>query len=272
MNYLASITDFFKSPKWMMNLLLGSLCCMIPIVGSMVYFGHLITSFWCRQDTSFVTFPDFDFSKFGKNLERGVWPALVGFALALVVLPIVFVVVFSIIFATGGLAGRHGDGMSILAMLGMLLIMGLVLVAWAAGSILFPPIFLRAARLQDFAPAFNINYIKRFASTMWKECLIIFAFWLGVSVALMIPAMIPCIGSLLIWSCTSVLLFAHFHLMNQLYNLYVSRGGAAIPLSPKFTEEPPAAPLPPAPLPPATPPPPTTPLPPAPPPGGPPIG
>jgi hypothetical protein len=38
----------------------------------MVVLGWLITGFWARQDQNFETFPDFDFSHFGKYLERGL--------------------------------------------------------------------------------------------------------------------------------------------------------------------------------------------------------
>ena len=79
MDYIASISDFFKSPKWMMNLLLGGVCVLIPIVGPIVVLGWLITGFWARRDENFETFPDFDFSHFGKYLERGLWPFLVTF-------------------------------------------------------------------------------------------------------------------------------------------------------------------------------------------------
>ena len=71
MNYMASISDFFKSPKWLMNLLLGGVCCLIPIVGPLVLMGWLITGFWAREDQRPETFPDFDFNQFGKYLERG---------------------------------------------------------------------------------------------------------------------------------------------------------------------------------------------------------
>ena len=37
MNYSASVTDFFKSPKWGMNLLLGAVSILIPIV---IYTWH----------------------------------------------------------------------------------------------------------------------------------------------------------------------------------------------------------------------------------------
>jgi Protein of unknown function (DUF4013) len=251
MNYLAAIKDFFKSPKWMMNLLLGGVCCLIPFVGVMVVIGWLITGFWCRSDQRFETFPDFDFGKFGKNLERGLWPVLAGLAVGVVIAPIMFIIEFGAILMTGGFV--HRGGISFFGILVMMFV-ALFMLALSAGlSIIGPPIYLRAARMQDFMPAFNFAYIKRFATAMWKECLMVFLFSFVVGIAAGIVCLIPCIGALVVILCVAMLAFMHFHLGNQLYQLFVSRGGEAIPLSPKLTEEPPPASTPPAapPLPPA---------------------
>ena len=108
MNYAASVSDFFKSPKWMMNLLLGGVCVLIPIVGPMVVLGWLITGFWARQDENFETFPDFDFSHFGKYLERGLWPFLVAFvasmAMSIVMVPLVWILMIPTMLIGGGLS------------------------------------------------------------------------------------------------------------------------------------------------------------------------
>ena len=69
MNYAASVSDFFQSPKWMMNLLLGGLCVLIPILGPMVVLGWLVTGFWARPEENFAAFPPFDFSQFDKYLR-----------------------------------------------------------------------------------------------------------------------------------------------------------------------------------------------------------
>src|SRR6187455_3196366 len=84
MNYTASISDFFKSPKWGMNLLLGGVCILIPLVGPLALGGWHITGFWARKDQDPAKFPDFDFNQFGKYLERGLWPFLAGVIVALV--------------------------------------------------------------------------------------------------------------------------------------------------------------------------------------------
>ena len=85
MNYTDSISDFFKSPHWAMNMVFGGLCMLIPIIGPIVLLGWLVTGFWGRQDQSYETFPAFDFSHFGKYLERGLWPFLVLFVASMAV-------------------------------------------------------------------------------------------------------------------------------------------------------------------------------------------
>ena len=59
MNYAASIFDFFRSPKWMTNLLFGGLCVLIPVVGPLVLLGWLMSGFWGRHDERPETFPPF---------------------------------------------------------------------------------------------------------------------------------------------------------------------------------------------------------------------
>jgi hypothetical protein len=250
MNYIASITDFFKSPKWVMNLLLAGVCCIIPIVGPMVVIGWLITGFWARPEENFVTFPEFDFGKFGKNLERGLWPFLVGLVASIVIAPIVIIFEVIVFFILGAAMGRHASGMT--SLLGMLLVLGFIAVVGAVAAVIMTPIYLRAARMQDFGPAFNFGYVKRFASAMWKEILIAFLFSFAVFVVLFIPGMIPCLGTLIIFLCLPAMMFMHLHLGNQIYKLSLTRGLEAIPLSPKLTTpEPPAGMPPVAPLPPA---------------------
>src|SRR2546423_3844841 len=85
MNYTASIGDYFKSPKWMMNTLLAGVCVFIPFIGAIVIKGWMITGFWGRDDERPETFPDFDFNNFGKYLERGLWPFLVTLVAGLVI-------------------------------------------------------------------------------------------------------------------------------------------------------------------------------------------
>lgn len=89
MHYNASVTDFFKSPKWGMNLLLGGVAMLIPMIGPLVLGGWHVAGFWARgNDEDPARFPPFDFQYSGKYLERSLWPFLVNLAASLVRLPL----------------------------------------------------------------------------------------------------------------------------------------------------------------------------------------
>jgi hypothetical protein len=231
MNYPASVSDFFKSPKWMMNLLLAGVCVFIPFVGPIVIKGWLITGFWGRDDDRPETFPDFDFSNFGKYLERGIWPFLammvssmaLGMVLGILVAP--FAIICS--FASAG----SGQDSGCVAAVMMVLMLFVYLVAILAMMFVLTPVILRACMTQDFAQSFNFAWVKKFATVMWKEILL--------SVLLLcVGALVLCIG---MYFASVPVYFCWLHLDKQLYQLFVSRGGEPVPLSPKLRDLPPAA-------------------------------
>jgi hypothetical protein len=64
---------------------------------------------------------------------------------------------------------------------------------------------------------------------------------MGVGIVCTILAVVTCyIGGLLAFP---VLLYSWHHLQKQLYQLYLGRGGEAIPASPSLADLPPAFPL-----------------------------
>jgi hypothetical protein len=235
MNYTASVTDFFKSPKWMMNMLLAGVCVFIPFVGPIVIKGWLITGFWARQDERCETFPDFDFNNFGKYLERGLWPFLVtlvsSFVLGLVL--VVFIVPIAMIttlMVPNDSSAGSGCAAAILFVMMMILYVGMIV------AILFvlTPLTLRASIVQDFGQSFNFVFVKRFITLMWKEILLSSLFLMGVSIVLSCIGLLAlCIG---IYFATVPIYFCWVHLHKQLYQLYLGRGGEPIPLSPKLSE------------------------------------
>jgi hypothetical protein len=233
MNYPASVSDFFKSPKWMMNLLLAGLCALIPLIGQIVLKGWLITGFWGRDDDRYENFPDFDFNNFVKYLERGIWPFLVtlvsglalGFLCAFVLLPLGMI--------TSLVAGGSHDQSCVGAF--MALIMMFVYFIMVAGIFcVLSPLVLRASITQDFAQAFNFTFVKRFLALTWKELLISSLFCVVAAVVLSgVGFVLLCIG---IYFATVLVYFCWMHLQKQLYNLYLSRGGEPVPFSPKLRD------------------------------------
>jgi hypothetical protein len=235
MNYSAAITDFFKSPKWTMNMLLGGLCALIPIVGPIVTKGWLITGFWDRDDERFETFPDFDFNQFGKYLERGLWPFVVTLVGSLVLSLVLSSCAVPIMMLPGFLLADHNNeagGCAFAILVITMVVFCLVLIV--AVMFVLTPLILKASMTQDFASAFDFTFAKRLVSLTWKE-MTIGSLFLAVSslVLTCVGMLVFCIG---MYFSIVVVYFSWLHFDKQLYELYLSRGGEPVPLSPKLRE------------------------------------
>jgi hypothetical protein len=235
MNYTASVSDFFKNPKWMMNLLLAGVCVFIPFVGQIVIKGWLITGFWGRDDEQFETFPEFDFSKFGKYLERGLWPFLVTLVTSLV-LGMVFAVLFVPLAMISSIvtAGSHGHENGCVGALMAVVMIFFYVVMLVAIMFVLTPLMLRASITQDFGQSFNFPFVKRFVTLMWKEILLSSLFQIVVGTILVcIGALALCVG---MYFALVPVYFCWMHLQKQLYRVYLSRGGEPVPVSPKLRD------------------------------------
>jgi hypothetical protein len=239
MNYTASVTDFFKPPKWLTNLLLAGVCVFIPFIGPIVIKGWIIGGLWGRDDERPETFPDFDFGNFGKYLERGLWPFLV-----MLVSGVAIGMVFAIVLVPAALlssAVTHGtnDNGCVAAFMALFMFFFYIIIV-VAMLFLLTPLTIRATLTQDFAQSFNLAFVKRFASLMWKEILLAALFQVVAGgVLVCVGALALCIGA---YFATVIIYFSWLHLHKQLYQLYLTRGGEPIPLSPKLRDG--AAPLP----------------------------
>jgi hypothetical protein len=237
MNYTASVSDFFKSPKWMMNTLLAGICVFIPLVGPIVIKGWLITGFWGREDERPEAFPDFDFNNFGKYLERGLWPFLVSLISGLVIGMAACVIIVPVTMFLGLLAPNdHGSASGCAAALLFIFFMVFYVVLIVGLMIVLTPLTIRASLMQEFGSAFNFAFVKRFIALTWKEIILATLFLLVASLGLCAAgAIIFCIG---MYFATVPVYFCWVHLHKQLYALYLSRGGEPIPFSPKLRDLP----------------------------------
>ena len=244
MNYSASITDFFKSPNWLMNLLLGGICLLLPIVGPMVVLGWLITGFWARQEEGFVTFPDFDFSHFGKYLERGLWPFLVSvvvsMAFSVVMVPSAWVLMIPAMLVGGLSSGVEANASSCLGFFSMVLMMLFFAVMICAMMLVLVPLKIRASLTQDFVKSFDVGFVKRFLALTWMQIVLSSLFVMITGTLFVCLGMIVfCVG---IYFAIVLIYFSWTHLQKQLYMLYLSRGGEPVPVSPKLNDAPPTLP------------------------------
>ena len=233
MNYTASVSDYFKSSKWMMNTLLAGVCVFIPVVGQIVIKGWMITGFWGRDDERPETFPDFDFNNFGKYLERGLWPFLVTLVSGIVIAMAACVVIVPVSMILTLLAPNdHSSAAGCAAALLFIILMVFYIVLIVGLMVILTPLTIRASLTQEFGPAFNFAFAKRFIALTWKEIILASLFLFAASLVLSaIGAIILCIG---LYFATVPVYFCWVHLHKQLYRLYLSRGGEPVPVSPKL--------------------------------------
>lgn len=248
MNYVASVTDFFKNPKWLPNLLLGGVCMLIPFVGPLVLMGWHIGALYGRsQPWDMTGYPAFDFSNFGKYLERGVWPFLVQLVVSLVLVPVMWaVMVIPMFFMAVLLPGNPGGGAAspepsgLVVGVGMAVMFGLYMIGLTLMILLVKPLMLRAIITQDFGSAFDFRFVTRFISLTWKEQVLATLFLMIAGTVLVFAgAIVLCIG---MYFAIGLVTFSAYHLDRQIYDLYLARGGEPVPLSPKFNDTPPALP------------------------------
>lgn len=243
MNHLASIQDFFKSPKWGMNLLLGGVTSKIPVVGPMVVSGWHITGLWTRRsDEDPARFPVFDFQDLSTYLQRGLWPFLVSLVASLALVPFAMVFVFGgmMLFATAAGQGRGGMNVALLVAGGVVLA-GAYALFILLMMLVQIPLIIRATITQDFGASFNFAFVKRFVGLVWKEILLTGLFMCVVGPILMVAGMLMCyFGRFL---TLPLMTYSWHHLQKQLYLLYLSRGGEPVPMSLKLTEGPPRGPV-----------------------------
>ena len=246
MNYAAALSDFFKSPKWLNNLLLGGVCMIIPFVGPVALMGWHVTGFWGRKDADDMeTYPAFDFANFTKYLQRGVWPFLTSIVLSVAIMPVMMIAM--VIFVSSIVAAQHGHPhgqpvgdvfpIALFAVIGILF-MGLNLIV----MILMQPLRVMGALAQDFVPAFNWRRIKQFIALTWVEMTVSVLFVWLIAMMLALAGMVALVVGM--YFTLSITQFMIIHLDAQLYKLYLERGGEPIPASPKLRDGPP--PLPPS--------------------------
>lgn len=236
MNYTQSVSDFFKSPKWRTSMMLGAVATLIPVVGPLVLTGWLVTIFWARGDRDEPgAFPPFDFQNFGKYLERGLWPFLVSLVASFVLVPVSTSLVFPIVIMTGMMGPNNDSGATAGLMVAIILLLYVCLML--GYHFLVTPLMLRATITQNFAAAFDLRFCCDFIGRMWRELFTCLLFMFGMGICMMVITVITCYVGL--FFAMPIFLFSWSHIKKQIYQIYLSRGGIVVPLSPKLSDLPP---------------------------------
>lgn len=231
MRYFRAYFYLFDSPKWTMNLLLGAVCNLIPVLGGIVFagYGYETLEAMHRRGKD-DQYPEFDFNRFVKYLVRGCWPFIWQLIIGLPFAFIMWLAYMVLIMAFIGTADHEGPKPGVLVpVLILFVLMGLVLgvIVGAMGA----PLVLRAGLSQELGFGEALPFMQDFLKRVGKEVVLAQLFLVGTAIVIMPIAYALCFLPAL--PAAVIIQMAHFHLLYQLYGLYLQRGGTAIPLQVK---------------------------------------
>ena len=229
--YFAAYNYVFEHPEWMMSMLLGSVCMLIPVLNSIIIFGYRYEIVEMRVRFPQLLYPKFDFGRFAQYLTRGVWPFLIDFILQFIVQIPLFILIYGSMVAVVLIAQANEQvGIILLVVVIPLLIIALLVGLTLVYTALIP-LYLRAGLSQDFALAFNFRWIKDFLAKVGMQALLLNLFLVATGFFLVLLGYATCgIGLIPISFFIMGPVLAHAHY--QLYRLYLARGGEPIPLKP----------------------------------------
>jgi hypothetical protein len=233
MRYFQAYQFLFSSPKWFINLLVGMLAPQVPVVGEMVQLGYEFDIIEAMHLHGEDRYPDFDVNRLMNYLVRGAWPYLVQL---IVLLPAVVLWTILVGGCVGGtmaaLASSSNGGPDAGAVIIGLGIAGVCLILLLATLLLsllvLAPLVLRAGLCQDFMAAFSWQFVRDFAWRMWLEIILAAIFFVISATVLSTLGLLLCGVGIL--PATGLIQFAQCHLLHQLYEVYLKRGGTPIPL------------------------------------------
>lgn len=225
MQYMRSIEYIRDRKNWMSNILMGALCSLIPVVGKIVYTGwmfEVIDSL--HQDPEHREYSDFDFNRFSQYLGRGIWPFLGELVVSMIVV-MPFSILYVVLFM-GGMFAAKSAGTPIFMVLGwgagfLVLMIGVVL-----GTVVSWPVLLHTGISGEFNFSGMLAFTKDFLRRVGKETAIAVLFFIGLGVVFSMLGMLACFVGL--YLAVAVITMMEHHLLFQLYELYLERGGEPI--------------------------------------------
>lgn len=227
LQYVEAYIYYFNHPNWFLNLLLATLCQLIPVVGPIVLLGYEYELILAKHRRTTRTYPDFDFGRFIDYLTRGIWPFLVQLIQALVMVPLMMIVIVAILLLVGMSAAAQGPKpLVLLAVFPVMFVAFAIILALSA--VVMTPLVLRAGLTRDFGKTFDFAFVKDFMHRVGWETVYATAFLIVSGWLVMLLGLLACFFG--IYPATTLILLAHTHLQWQLYELYLERGGMPIPL------------------------------------------
>lgn len=116
MQYIQPFMFFaYKPAKGLTNLLMGTVCILIPIIGGIILLGYRVeVADDLERDPELEEYPDFQFDRFVMYLQRGTWPFITQ-----VLMSVLMVFPLSILaFGVGFVVHEYGMNNMVVALAG----------------------------------------------------------------------------------------------------------------------------------------------------------
>lgn len=225
---MEAIKFAFSTPDWTMNLLLGLVFTVIPVVGPLALAGwHAeIHQRLVRRHPQPI--PKLDFGDFMHYLERGLGPFVVNLALTL---PLIFVTYFFMFiagFASVGL-GRATNEPALAMVVLVVSLFG------AAGMLFFFSVMLNAALTrveltEAIGPSLAPGPMFAYGRRIWAKFFVATLGFSFLAWGLLMGGLLLCgVG---MYAALVAVQLGSLHLRWQLYEQQLAQGGETIPLKP----------------------------------------
>jgi len=216
--YFKPFTFFVnKKPGGWKNLLLTTVCVLIPIVGTIVLLGYRAEMAEdLNKDPEQENYPDFSFDRFVDYLQRGLWPFLVQLIVSLAFGGLMMIP-FGIAVAIAISANEPA-----LMLLGYALMPPLIVLM----MMVLMPMELHAQLTNRFAFGQEFRFMVRFLGKVWGQALLaVLAYWFFGMLLVLCGYLALCVG---VYFAAALLTMAQQHYAAQLYRLYLEEGGEPI--------------------------------------------
>jgi hypothetical protein len=233
LDYMRTYTYLMENPNWVMNVLWGFLCiistAVIPVLGQLVFMGYQYEVIQTLLTSGGTRYPDFDINRFAEYLSRAIWPFLVSLAVIFPLVIAMWIGMFVLMLLTGAAGAAGGDEVGGAIGIMVFLLGSIAMLSMYVGAIaVLTPLLLRAGLMQEFAGAFDFEWVTDFLKKVWVELLLGTLFLIVTGAVLsMLGFLALCIG---MYAAIAVIAFASSHLWYQLYLIYLGRGGKPIPI------------------------------------------
>lgn len=219
----------FREPNWMLTILLGGICQLIPVIGPLVLMGYAYEVLVDLTVTGGATYRPFDFNRFMAYLKRGAWPFLVSLVVGLILVPVLYVLMILGALLVVGLANAVGDDAApvvvvIFGVLGFLLYLALVI----GLNVVLQPMFLRSALMMEFGQGFQMAFVRDYLHRVFGEKVKVILYLTLVSLPLVLAGFLACFVG--IYAAVVVMMLMQVHLQFQVYEIYRTRGGEVVPI------------------------------------------